>query len=531
MSKKKNVTGVMGEIKKEENKRKEEQESKKREEREAEEKIKTELVEVFVEEELYEEDEDELKKRRDAARRERLKKVNAELREKFAPVIRISGYILGGLLIVVGILFLILLNTPKRRFERNYLKAETLFAKSDFTGAIAKYDKALSIDPASTECYLGKLVAKQAVGAEDVKETFENGLTVFEGLEPEVLEGDKQVITEYVLHENEVYADDPDMRINSLERGYNLTAGNTDIARILTECASERVAYLRNTGEFDKAVELLNRLSGKLDIDDKALIADLSKEKGSYELKKKVLGQAYEALKDYVAGLSAGTEPDFLAFDFSKIMAVDGSDEATQLVNTKAADSYIYIPSENYNEGSGTGAGIYTFGGEKTDEEGNTYIGYSIYVGDFKDGLREGNGVLFTRTGEDSFVMFAGKFRDDVANGTGSKYFKDSDGEKYTYTSYKGNWDNNLASGNIDIAIRTSAFPDVVFSGAMDATLGKGAVIPTESDEYVVQNLRSDNLVAVLASSTEGYSLMLSVWQRTSDVLSAAGISAGSSTQ
>ena len=149
---------------------------------------------------------------------------------------------------------------------------------------------------------------------------------------------------------------------------------------------------------------------------------------------------------------------------------------------------------------------------------------YSFYVGEYKDGLRDGKGIMFTRTGEYSFVMYAGTFKEDTPNGKGTRYVKEDDGANYVFTKYSGNWENNLAEGKIDVTEKNSEYMGVTFSGSVNVSHGKGEVVPTESEEYVVQNLRSENLIGVLESDTEGYALMLAFWQRANDVLSATGI-------
>jgi hypothetical protein len=94
----------------------------------------------------------------------------------------------------------------------------------------------------------------------------------------------------------------------------------------------------------------------------------------------------------------------------------------------------------------------------------------------------------------------------------------------YVFTKYTGNWENNLAEGTIDIVQKNSEYMGVTFKGTAQFSHGKGEVVPTESEEYVVQNLRSENLISVLESDTEGYALMLAFWQRSNDVLSATGV-------
>lgn len=529
MSKKKNVSEVMGEIKEEQNKRLEEELEKKREEQQKsreEDAAASELekMEEELEEEPYEEDEDEIKAKKRLEREKRRDIRRSKWIEVEPTVTKILRKVIVGVAVVGVITVAILYNTPGRRFNRNIKQADEYSLQGNFSEAIAKYKKALSIDNKSIETHLGILCAKEAAGDEDLQSTFAETVNMFLTFDDVTLEENRAIITEYVLHESTIFAGNTEERLNILEKGYELTAGSEDIKRLITECVDELVTKDRNEGNFEDAMELLKRFDGKTDIDDAKLIAAINKEKSTYELKKELLTKAYEALKDYEEDLLNNKEPDPFTYNFSKIMELDGSEEANNLVNSKASDKYVYVPSENYNSGSGIGAGLYTYNIEYETVEGEIITAYSFYVGEYKDGLRDGKGIMFTRTGEYSFVMYAGSFKEDTPNGTGSRYVKEDDGANYVFTKYTGNWENNLAEGKIDITEKNSEYMGVSFNGNAEFGHGKGEVVPTESEEYVVQNLRSENLISVLESDTEGYALMLAFWQRANDVLSATGV-------
>ncbi len=477
-----------------------------------------------IEEEPYEEDEDEIKAKKRLEREKRRDIRRSKWIEIEPTVTKVLRKVIIAVAVVGVIVVAILYNLPGKRFERNVEKADELLLKGNFSEAILKYNSALKIDDTSIETYLGILNAKEAENAEDLKSVFAETVNYFMTFDDETKLENRALITEYVLHESTIFADDIDERLNILEKGFELTSGSEDIKRLITECVNELVTQYRNEGRFEDAVKLLKRFDGKTDIDDAELIAAINKEKSTYELKKELLTKAYEALKDYEEALLNNKEPDPFTYNFSKIMELDGSEEANNLVNSKASDKYVYVPSENYNSGSGIGAGLYTYNIEYETVEGEIITAYSFYVGEYKDGLRDGKGIMFTRTGEYSFVMYAGSFKEDTPNGTGSRYVKEDDGANYVFTKYTGNWENNLAEGKIDITEKNSEYMGVSFNGNAEFGHGKGEVVPTESEEYVVQNLRSENLISVLESDTEGYALMLAFWQRANDVLSATGV-------
>ncbi len=423
--------------------------------------------------------------------------------------------LVGGILIIAGVILLIMLNTPARRYERNMLKADKLYSEGNYQEAIVKYEKAVKIKETSVNAYLGILNAKEASAASDIKDSFIGALDIFKSFDDAAKEENRTLITEYVLHENTIFADDTADRLNVLEDGYELTDGAEDIKRILTECVEETVEEDRNSGEFDEAMEVIERFSDKADIDSVNITKEIETEKEVYELKVSILTDAYNALKDYYALAAEGKERDALSYDFSAILSLDGSEKAASLVKTQNSNSYMYIPSENFNEGSGVGSGLYTFGEFYQNESGELLLPYYFYVGNYEDGLRNGYGIAFSKTGNDSFTMYEGIWKDDLPEGEGQRteILWDEEGNKFTRV-IKGNWTKGLADGSMSVTVTDSIWPDTVFTGTVEAVEGEGKQVPTENDDYVVQNLRSDSLIGVLQSDTEGYALMITLWQK-----------------
>ena len=303
MSKKKNVSEVMGEIKEEQNNRLEEELEKKREEqmKSKEEKdaaSEIEKMEEELEEEPYEEDEDEIKAKKRLEREKRRDIRRSKWIEVEPTVTKVLRKVILGVAVAGAITVATLYNTPGRRFARNIKQADEFSLQGNFGEAIAKYKKALSINNTSIETHLGILCAKEAAGDEDVQATFGETINMFLTFDDVTLEENRALITEYVLHESTIFAGNTEERLNILEKGYELTAGSEDIKRLITECVNELVTKDRNEGNFEDAMKLLERFKGKTDIDDDEVIASINKEKSTYELKKELLSKAYEALKD-----------------------------------------------------------------------------------------------------------------------------------------------------------------------------------------------------------------------------------------
>ncbi|MCQ2519483.1 MAG: hypothetical protein MJ107_03015 [Lachnospiraceae bacterium] len=507
MKKEKDIKSVMERIREEEKKLKDEKAAKaaQRAEKEAEELSKDEVI-------IVEEDPDDETINDDFHIREKLSVVN------WSPFIKVIAVFL----IVAGLVLLVALNTSSRRYSRNYAKAEKLYSEGKYEEAERKYEKALKIDKTSVDCLLGILCSKEAIGADDTVDTYKSTLDSFLNFGEDVKASAINQITEYILHESMVYSNNEEARIDALEEGYEITDGSEDIKRILKERVEEGIEEERMNGEFDEAIELVNRFADKDIIDSENIKAELMSEKEVYELKVKVLSEAYEALKDFKA-LAVDGETDPFDFDFSRIMALDGSLDADALAAASTDNSYIYIPSENYNEGAGEGAGLYTFGEYYFDGKA-LVLPYLFYVGEYSDGKRNGYGISFMKNGEGSYTLYAGEWVNDYPEGKGARYMKYSDAEKGYTRLYEGFWKNGLADGEINLVVKLEAVENTKFCGTFTATAGMGDAVPTESDEYVVQNLRSERLIAVLASDTEGYAYSISCWQKESVAIDALGI-------
>lgn len=446
---------------------------------------------------------------------EKLKKLNLN------PLIKIVAV----LLIVAGIAVIIAFNTPSRRYERNFLKAEKLYSEGKFEDALSKYEKALSIREYSVESYLGILFSKEALDSEDIEATYSSALDSFLAFPEETRLASKASIIEYVLHEKTIFPESNGERIEALEEGYEITDGAPDIERILKECVEEEIETKRTSGEFDEAIEIVEHFKDKEFLEAEKLSSDLLKEKEIFELKETVLSKAIDALKDYYDCALSGNCASPFDTDFSEILSLDGSDEADSLVRTYYDKSYIYIPNAEAQSEKDFGAGLYTFG-KLYEKEGGSVYPYLFYVGEYKDGQRNGFGISFMKTNELSYVMYVGQWQNDVAEGHGTRYklVAYPEGNKGYYRVYEGDWKNGLADGVINVTATSAEYPDTVFTGSFNATAGMGEEIPTESDEYVVLNIRSERLIAVLKSDTSDYALSLALWQKESTAIDALGI-------
>ena len=433
---------------------------------------------------------------------------------------------LGILIAICATVLIIAFNTPGKRFNRAMEAGDKAYAKGSFETAVAQYTKAIKIKDDKIDAYLGLISAKEAEGAEDLKETFLQGLAAIEAMG----ENDRYIVLdrviEYVLHDSVIFTDDLKERIEVLDRGYDLTYGDKDVRRELTECVSAYIESLRVSEEYDEALEYVERFTEKTDIKAERLTARLNKEKEFAAKKGDLLKSVYDALKPFVDAYSTSVGADPYKHDFKKILSIDGSDSAETVASAYVSGSCFSIFESEGNDLTGKGAGLYTFGDTYKNEKGSVATPYYFYTGDYKDGVRSGFGVSFMKVGEESFVLYAGEWENDLPSGKGTRYEKITDTEgdgSYTQT-YAGNWLEGLAEGTVSITVTEDMWDGIIFSGEVNAKKGVCDEVPSETDEYVVLNLKDARLVGVLASDTEGYALMITIWQSEDETIGALGL-------
>lgn len=434
---------------------------------------------------------------------------------------------LGILLVIMGVIILICLYTPQRTYERNITGAEKAYLKGDFSKAIAKYTKAATNKNNYPESYLGLISAMEASDSEkeELQSVFMEGATLISEMKEEDREKFKDTIVEYFLHESVVFAGDNDTRIEALTIGYDASLGAEDIKRILTECVSEKIADLEKKSKFDEALSLVSDYSDKTDLDSEKLTETLTEEKKFSLEKESLLTRVYNSLKVQYDSCKNDKETDYFSLDFSGIFSLDGSEEAESIAASFLSDSYIMIISGDKDSLTGMGAGLYTFGSKYRTQKGGVAIPYYFYVGEYSEGVRCGFGIAFTTTGEESFISYAGEWKNDLPEGEGKRYEKNTTGETSGYTrTYSGKWSENMAEGEISIVVTESSWEGVIFTGTAKAEKGVCEAQPTESEDYVVLNIRDGNLISVLQSDTEGYALMLTLWKGEGELLTALDI-------
>ena len=112
--------------------------------------------------------------------------------------------------------------------------------------------------------------------------------------------------------------------------------------------------------------------------------------------------------------------------------------------------SYNYFG--NYTEGKKKGKGKYedlvkgsTYNGEFSDDQKNgygeeNYNDGSVYKGEYKNGLRDGKGILILKGKNKEISIYKGEFKNDQINGKGRFKWPNK-------KEYYGEWENNEISG------------------------------------------------------------------------------------
>ena len=211
---------------------------------------------------------------------------------------------------------------------------------------------------------------------------------------------------------------------------------------------------------------------------------------------------------------------DVFGFDWSEMMQLDGSILAGQLADSMVNDCYVSSLDGKSGKINGLGVGLYTYNDTYEDADGNLHRPYYFYCGNYKDGKREGLGIAFMRTGENSYKIYRGNYSNDEVSGTGAVYVKSN-----SYTKIiLGEWKHGLANNDmVEIAVHDE-YKDTFFAGSFAATNGIPQEIEKVTDKYDVSYEENTNMLYdVLPSSESGYELFMTSYWTEGSKLGAVG--------
>lgn len=382
-------------------------------------------------------------------------------------------------------------NSPANQLSRQLNLGQKYLEEQNYEQAVVAFLNAIQIDDKCVEAYLGCITAYAEGGnTEELAAIYDSALETVNGLEKAALNENMETVVSIYLAAGEVY-DDPGTLAKTLEQGFLISKENAEIKEELIK-AYEDWAEQKNADD-EKILEIYDRLL-ELKGEDAQILEDMSLWLGLY-IKKLWNDKKFDEVKKLVEkygdyNLSIDTENILAkteeletaeaqnqalmekvyaymeAQDYEAMLSVDGSEEAADLAGSLGSGrSYVYFP-ENTADDHGMGTGIYTFG------EGYYYF----YYGNYANGERTGNGVIFIKNGEYQYTVFEGEWANDAPNGYGEERIENekSTNDYVVHSKVKhGNLKEGLWDGKVEVILTDG-------SGSYDLSFEAVSGIPTE---------------------------------------------------
>lgn len=487
--------------------------------------------------------------------------------------------ILGAVILVLLIIFITVYNLPANRAKRSYAKAVEQYAAGDYHGAAESYSKAIELKADMFEARKGLILSYSTFDLPLAR----TALKDTDALMPELLESVNEetlptVIEIYLLAPEIFGTFETDTLISLLESGSAYTQGSPDLQPALSDAYALMAGKLvegdialaidydqksksiaaRETGNeetiaakltsviigyidsdnYDKAYETIDKYKSLYNIDSESLTLSADAARDLYETKVELLSSVYETMYEYYSSVTGPVDETFFAgegpaiggmtqFDFSTLFENDGSEAAEKLATSFTRNAYIYAPDFT-SDYEGLVCGLYTYGEPYEDSEGIIRTNYYFYFGEYKNGARNGYGISFSEASATSYKGYEGEWKDDAPNGFGAACKVTgigADGSReYTRVCY-GNFENGIQSGTINVKVALGELPDMIFEGTYVSENGIGTEVPGKTDDYEILDEIPENqsLIAVLASSSDGYNIYVKILQKRTEVLSAVG--------
>ena len=492
--------------------------------------------------------------------------------------LNIAGMI--AILLMVGAVIIYLM--PSKRVARLITKADELYIAEDYANAGRTYEKALMIDALNAEAAKGFVSSSMADSEADAGENLKkviNGLETIKArngelktdeeevsawvdvflLSPEIFRAreDAEILTEgyelfnepselkpalanayYEWGEDAVYSD-VDEALAGFDKALLYSDNADSYKKEVKEKVTSIIESLKISDNYAKAYEVLNKYKGTLYADDFADVkASIAASEEVYAVKTELLSQVYDTIAPYYESVKGTPLKDrvkddtplfgFMGENWETMLMIDGSENADKIAFSFAADSYIYAKEGFSDTFTGVGCGLYTYGDRYTREDGSESISYYFYFGEYKNGQRDGYGIMFVKADVSSYFAFEGEWKDDAPNGFGASYECDM----YSYTSlaaYRratyGEYKNGYENGDMVSIVLLNEHPTTYFKGSYKAE--NGYVAPVEGDliNYGIVDPVPEGykLIAVLASATAGYDYIIPIYIPVDSLLGTVG--------
>ena len=477
--------------------------------------------------------------------------------------------------VLVAAILLIVLLLPANRLKRRVSAGNKAYAAAKYDRAIAEYDKALSMDEYSFKARNGLILSTAAAGygelrdseaheavysvagcgrklsEQDKLDAMELVLTAYEYLTDYIENGEliwlrlntiyeklgepgelNPLMSEYAFNRGKaiIYEEgDPFLALEMFQSASAFSDGSEPVAEEMKTAVGRIIESYIRTDNFAEARNVLNTWGHQYDIDFQDSFAkEIDYKEDLYETKVSFLTRVYETMapcfndlsKDFGEDLASKTEGldiRMFNYDWFEMQNLDGSEAADKLALASVVhppvshEPVIYSPEGFTGSGEEVACGLYSYGDLITNDDGTYTTSYYFFIGNYKDGKREGYGISFIRTGETSFNCFEGYWHDDAPNGFGVLYRKDN----YAHTQLPeysdivfGNYNNGYQDGTMLVRIALNEHPGTYYEGNYEVRSGFGVEVPLKTDDYeIINNIPEDYcVIGVIPNITDGYS-------------------------
>ena len=357
--------------------------------------------------------------------------------------------------IIVGVY-----SAPPQRINRQLSLGYKYLESQKYEEAIIAFTNVIDIDASCIEAYVASMeVFKNVNNVESMKEIYDAALNITKNLDENKLEKNAEHIKILYLSADDVYKNDLIKTTQILEEGFKITGNSEEIKTELINkyvelaqqyvkdenfqeglkvydrlvelgesskqslsglgiCISESVKRLVSEKRFEEAKALVNKYEGyEINTNLNELMTYIA-EQEKIEIENIVfMEKIYESMK---------------AEDYDAMYDIHNSEEINIFINRMKTEQCIYIPEDKLSL-TGIGVGLYL----------NEEIGSYFYFGNYVNGERTGNGVLFAGKNGTQRV-FDGEWENDAPNGYGSEVMTGN-----VNLLYEGELVNGLWNGQV----------------------------------------------------------------------------------
>ena len=364
--------------------------------------------------------------------------------------------------------------TPEKRYERKMETAENAMTESNYDEAATAYKAALDIFDDRVPAMNGLVDAEILAGtSDDARVDYESFREVVRAFDADTVSENMEDIVQLYEYAEDLYSD-TDSLIDAYKEGYDLTndgglkkklvSAYVDRADAMEDseyedkiaaygdaldldstneaalsgrkaCAYAVLDDMMDTQQYDQAENFINTYA------DTMSDVDFSSYTEKIESERALMTARHDLMEQVISLMSAS--------DYAGMMDVDGSDNASLVVSNMEGTSYIYAQDGYDSSYTGKAAGIYTYSSLLDS-------GYYFYYGDYENGVRSGQGVMFVKTDgyNQAYLVYEGAWSNDKPNGAGTETSVNEDtGDELVTVTRSGNLVDGLFDGEVTVSL------------------------------------------------------------------------------